>query len=157
MWRKSNLMLAFGVCLGQVFLIAQPERGAGGGQFVVYTWPTIGEISSHPFFGGGSFVDLGNAASLGIESAYISMGNQTLRTFPGLSDFRNSRLLDLNATLPIRVPFTIKKITPYGLLSMGVQHASFEHLASGPDQTIYVRTHGQFRIRHRRGCPLLHW
>lgn len=136
MLSRSLIFLTFTACLTSHCVFAQTQRGDLG-EFAGFFGPTMGGIGSNISVGGGSYVQLGSATLLGIEGIFTSMGDRSFR--PETFVVRGSRLYDINATLHIQSPREFKRFKPYGLLSIGLQHASFETRTTEEPNVIYVR------------------
>ncbi len=118
---------------------AQAQMGSDVGEFGAYVGTTSGSIGSNVAVGGGSFLDLGQYVLMGVEATYMSTGDRTLRPYPDTFALRSSRLYDFNLTGHIRIPPKSASVQPYGLLSIGFQHATFENLEGVEPNVVWVR------------------
>jgi len=120
-------------------LSAQAQMGADVGEFDAYFGSTSGSIGSNVVVGAGSFLDVGQFVLVGIEAAYIPTGDRTLRPYPESFVLRGARLYDFSLTGQIRIPPKSGRVQPYALLSIGLQHATFENPEGVEPNVVWVR------------------
>jgi len=135
-------------------LLAQPAD-ADHGEVAAYGGGSFG-AGSHPVVGGTTGLSFSKFGMVMLDGSYTPMGQDTVRSHPAGWSVQNSRLLDLNLAVHIRIPVR-DRLVPYAILGGGALWDAYDHSVAGPQGAAVVSRNNEWNFGFHTGAGVRYY